>query len=337
MAQLGACALGVSCSGLGTGVPEHPEAAAPQEPTAVVPIGTSGPPANSGLPEPSTDATRPVPPAEPVDYASEAKWARAKYPDALAKVSFVSLADKLEAWVPAKGQLTVYLSASDFACSKTFLQRPLEPEATGPGENDVVGNRDPAYLHVLVALTNVRESRVRNERIRSFGRASVGHFFETESASGWDRFEAGRWVPAGGSALGEPNKYRGTLSHVDSEVAIFGGVPARASVTCGGPSVVWQCPSGGTRSCDSCRVSQAEVVEAPPTRDSFAIQHFSATLAGACTDPCPKHVPPDKKRIEALFSATLPWMPMASGEAPLKMYKSRKRCLSEHKVAHAQP
>ncbi|MBK9000668.1 MAG: hypothetical protein IPM35_33515 [Myxococcales bacterium] len=271
-----------------------------------------------------------------VDLAKEIVWARARYPDDLARVSFESLAERLVAWAPQTGEIDAYLSDEGSACRKIVLSRPEPPEPEEESPSVVVLDTgvDPEYAHTLDGKVDLKETRKGKVRQRSFQRAQFGHYFETTHDGDTQLFEGGRWVQAPGAraSTGEPNEYRGTLSEVDGEVAVFGGVPVTAVVKCAGPMQQLACTSGGTRKCDSCQRSRIEIDEsAPGTRRVSPAIDFGVrvAVAGECREPCPKLEPPDRARIASLFASTLAWATQQADRRTPAIYRSRKRCLAE--------
>jgi hypothetical protein len=271
--------------------------------------------------------------APPYDLEKEIAWARAHHGEDLAGVSFESLAERLAAWVPQGEKLTVYVSSDELACLETELERPppAVAEAESPSVIVVDTEGPPERLHSLAAKIIVSQKKRGDVLERDFRLASFGHFFETESAGGTERLKSGRVISGEGMAMGEPDQYHGTLSSIDDEVAVFGGVPVVAFVRCEGPFEWRSCPSGGERRCDSCKLSRVDIEEHPPGSRLTAPQTFYSRLSGECTDPCPKREPPDRDRIDTLFASALAWK-LVSGSAPAPaLYISRKRCLAERK------
>ncbi len=309
----------VSCAEPSPPLVARPEVSPPSPPPEDPP---------SAEPEPA-----PAPEPEKVDIAAEIAWAQAAHSEDLAKVSFESLAAELEAWVPEKGELEVYLSSDRSACKKALLSRPQpdEPDEEGGSVELVEGNVDPTLAHELIGKINIQEHKKGKVLERSYQGASFGHFFQTQSGGGTELLESGKLVDGGvGYGIGEPDEYQGTLSRIDDEVAVFGGVPVGAMVHCNGPIENWKCPSGGERDCDSCQRSSIELVEAPPPyAGGIGLTGIGLRTQEPCKDSCPKRQPPDGKRIEALFARAPAWTLSSDGEPAPTLYKSRKRCLAE--------
>jgi len=276
----------------------------------------------------------PSEPAPPFDGEREIAWARGRHPTELATVSFESLSPRLEAWVPEHTELTVYLLSDQHTCTKTLLSRPLrQPDEEGSDAVALDAHADPASEHLLIGRIDVQEKTKGKIRERSYYAGTFGHYFETQSAWGIEQLVAGSWVQTSSSAIGDPPEYQGTLSNIDDEVAVFGGVPVNASVQCDGPAEIWQCPSGGERFCDSCRRSRVELREVPPRTSRFeGVTLGSIPTPEPCNDRCPEKVPADRERIERLFASTPAWFPAPNlGRPPPALHRSKAHCLAEIK------
>jgi hypothetical protein len=304
---------------VGTSCEKPTHAVPPERPVAAAP-----PP--SADEEPVPEPEPPPPPALPEwKLESEVAWARSVWPEETAKLRFESLASELEKWVPANLEVAVYLLSTEHACVETILAR-FVPEPPDENTEVVEGNSDPTLEHQLTGkiLTEKKATQ------RSFTVANFGHQFEIQSAFGSENLRAGKWQDGTMSAIGEPPRLLGILTHVDGEMAVFGGVPVTISVDCNGPDELWTCPSGGQRHCDSCRQSRLDVSEYNPWMSGMSSIGLSGVHAGAttCADPCPKHEPKDRARLRRLHENSVSFIDKAEPDAP-KLFRTKKRCLSE--------
>jgi len=310
--------------------PEPPNHAERRSPVVVAPPSpaSTAAPVASGVP----DAAAPAPP----DVESEIRWARENHADDLKAVHFGSLASRLEEWAPEQGEIEAYLSTDLGTCKKILLSRPVPPppEPKSSSVRIIETEPDPESAHRLVGKIELKETGKGKARRRSYRLAYFGYSFERTEDGDIEVLEGGHWVPAPGprGSTGDPPKYQGTLSYVDSEVAVYGGVPVLASTVCAGPMRDLPCTAGGTRRCDACERSRIEIVENDPTvrlLGSSPTHGARPAVPGECREPCPKLEPPDAKRVSALFARTLEWtVAERDGPAPA-LYKSRKRCLAD--------
>lgn len=247
------------------------------EPSPAPPVGDPVIVEDAGDPVALADAApAPADAAPPLDVASELAWAKSRWPQALAGVERVSPVSELVAWAPAQGTLDVWVRAEGVECRPGTLARAGTEE-----------------LELAVVLEEHKQGASVTRKVSS-GR--VGARFQlSRSGNELRRTGSGEWESIGGFASSGTTHYA-ALSSVSAESVLFAGQWLEVEPSCSTEEL--PCPSGGSRTCATCKDIVLAVTEGSPHLG----KKTPVVRLSSCKEPCPAAVEnPDLARAKRLF------------------------------------
>jgi hypothetical protein len=215
--------------------------------------------------------------------------------------------------VAPKAELQIWFSAERLRC---------RPGVVTHGEKE--GELD---LRVYTA-----EKRANGVRVREYTDGAAGQLLWFGGGGGDERQEPDGTWQAGGAWGKSDQSPLGVLSRVDADVARFDGMMVDISASCDGPMREVACPTGGTRSCDTCQNVKLEVKERPM---GMLGRSSAGVTLGKCA--CPDVSNPDLVRANLLFDELEAWTPKAPGAGRVAIYRSAAACKADKPGAKSRP
>ena len=250
------------------------------------------------------------------------------YPEGLAKVHWSSLAPKLVDWVPPGEARVAYLFTAAEACTEVELTR-----GRSAGTDDEPGP-------ILLGGLRRELEKVDGGFRRELAEVRLGHLLLEPCGGGTETSADGKtWRKTGQiRGCGDPPTFRGVLSLVDEDVARWEALPQEITVLCAGPWTEAACRNGGRHPCDSCRTVAVSAYPRPPgtltAGGATSVSEVGTLGQPVCDEPCPPTSNRDIARVRAIADRSHPWRLNAdTAEPPASLYRSRGRCLREHRSA----